>query len=90
VQSVVDLTLQVPGELGMIEIAGVDGEHIGVDWDGGVLQVDQDFDCAVVFSGGEGEQGVLVELQMIEDFLQRVGHGIIVNRSTQIEVAGSH
>ena len=73
----------------MIEVAGVDWEHVGVNGDGGVLQVDEDFDRAVVFARGEGEQGVLVELQVIEDFLQRVGHGIIVNRSKQIGVAAS-
>ena len=43
VQSVVELALQMPGKLGMVEIAGVNGEHVGVNGDGGILQVDQNF-----------------------------------------------
>ena len=50
VESVVELALQMPGKLGMVQIAGVNGEHVGVNGDGGILQVDQDFNGTVSFA----------------------------------------
>ena len=50
VESVVELALQMPGKLGMVQIAGVTGEHVGVNGDGGILQVDQDFNGTVSFA----------------------------------------
>ena len=44
VEGVVKLALEVPGKLRVIEIAGMDGEDVGVYGDGGVFQVDEDFD----------------------------------------------
>ena len=61
----------------------MDWEDVGVHGGGGVLQIDQDLDEAVRLAGVEGEQGVIVELQVIEDFgeLGRGGHGdILVGR----------
>ena len=80
VQAVVELVLQMPGELRMIEVAGMDRKHVGVNRDGRALQIDQDFDNAVIFARGKGEQRMIVELQVIENFLQGVGvwHGFIV------------
>ena len=80
-QSVVELVLEMPGELGMIEVAGVDWKHVGVDRNGRVLHINQDFDRSVVVAGGKGEQGMIVEAQVVEHFLEGVGHGIIVIRS---------
>ena len=79
-QAVIELVLQVPGELGMIEVAGMNRKHVGVNRDGRVLQIDQDLDNAVIFARGKGEQRMIVELQVIENFLQGVGfwHGFIV------------
>src|ERR1019366_641409 len=73
VQAVVELALKMPGELGMIEVAGMNREHVGVNRDGRVLQIDQNFDNAVVFARGKGEQRMIVQPQMIEDFLQGTG-----------------
>jgi len=55
-------------------------KHVGVNRDGRVLQIDQDLDNAVIFARGKGEQRMIVELQVIENFLQGVGfwHGFIV------------
>ena len=73
VQAVVELVLQMPGELRMIEVAGMNRKHVGVNWDGRVFQIDQHFDHAVVFSRGKSEQRMIVEPQVIENFLQGVG-----------------
>ena len=78
VQCVVELVLKMPRELGMIEVAGMNREDVGVNRDGGALQIDQNFNHAVVFARGEGEQRMLVKLQVIEYFLQGIGHGFIV------------
>src|SRR5271165_3783572 len=78
VQSVIELVLQMPGELRMIEVAGMDRKHIGVNGDGRVLQVDQNFDRSTVLARGKGEQRMLIELQMVEDSLQGIGHASIV------------
>ena len=50
VQSVVQLALQMPCELRMIEIAGMNREHVGVNRYGRVLQIDQDFYSTVVLA----------------------------------------
>ena len=55
--------LQVPGELRMIEIAGDESKHVGVNRDGRVLEIDQNFDLSVIFAGGKSEQGMIVEAQ---------------------------
>ena len=55
-------------------------KHVGVNRDGRVLQIDQHFDHAVIFARGKSEQRMIVEPQVIENFLQGVGvwHGFIV------------
>jgi len=80
VQSIVELVLQMPGELRMIEIARVNWKHVGVNRDGRVLQIDEDFDHAVIFARRKSEQRMIIEPQVIEYFLQKpgVGHGFIV------------
>lgn len=65
VQAVVKLVLEMPGELGMVEIAGMKRKHVSVDGDGAILQVDQDFDGSVIFARGKSEQWMLVETQVV-------------------------
>ena len=71
VEGVVELALELPGELRAIQIAGMDGKNVGVDWVGGIFpvdfQVDEDLDQAVRFAGVEGEQRVIVKAQVIEN-----------------------
>src|SRR5208283_2442375 len=50
VQAIVELALQMPGELGMLEVAGMNRKYVGVHRDGRVLQVDQHFDYTVVLA----------------------------------------
>jgi len=65
-QAVVELVLQMPGELGMIQIAGMNGEHVGVNGEGGVFQVNQNFDDAILLARGKGEQGMLVQAEVLK------------------------
>jgi len=76
VQAVVNLMLQVPFELRMIQIASVDRKHIGVHGNVRVVQVDQDFDGSVVVARRKGEKRVLVAPEVIANFRQvgRVSH----------------
>ena len=79
-QRVVELALELPGELRTIEIAGMNCEYISVYRDRWILQIDEDLNEAVGFAGGEGEQGMVIEAQVVEDFrkLRGVGHRDIV------------
>jgi hypothetical protein len=63
-----------------IEIAGMDREHVGVHGRCRIFQIDQHLDYVIGFARGEGEQRMVVEAQVIEDFqqLRGVGHGDIV------------
>ena len=66
-QAVVELALQVPGELGVIQVSGMDREHVGMDGNRRVLQVDQNLDDAIRFARGESQQGMVVESEVIKD-----------------------
>ena len=79
-QAIVELALEVPGELRVIQVPGMDRKHVGVHWNRRVPQVDQDLDAAVIFACGEGQQGVVVKAQVRENFgeLRGVWHRSIV------------
>lgn len=81
VEGVVELALELPGELRTFQIAGMNLENVGMYRDCRVLQVNQNLDDSIGFPGGESEQRMIVEAQVIADFgeLWRVGHGIIVD-----------
>jgi hypothetical protein len=70
----------VPGELGVVEVTGMNREYVGVNRNGRILQIDQNFDRAVVLARGKGEKRMFVQPQVIKDFPQGVGirHGSIV------------
>ena len=81
-QAIVKLALQVPGELRMIQIAGMDREYVGMHRNRRVLQVDQNFDDAIAIPCRESQQGMVVESQVIEDLGKiRGGHASILLRS---------
>ena len=88
-KGVVKLALQMPGKLGVVEIAGMDRKHVGMYGRDSVLQVDENFDDAVVLTRGESEEGMIVESQVIEDpgELGRVGHGIILLGELELVVS---
>ena len=51
VKRVVELALKLPGELGAVEVAGMDWEHVGVHGRGWIFQVDEDLYESVGFAG---------------------------------------
>ena len=62
VQRVVELALKIPGELRMIKVTRMDLKLVGVNRDGRVLQVDQDFNHSLILARRKREQGMVVEL----------------------------
>ena len=83
VEAVVNLVLQVPLELRMLQIASVDGEHVGVHRNVRVVQIDQYLDGPVVIARRKGEKRVLVAPEMIANLRQvrSVSHLDILLRS---------
>lgn len=79
-QAVVELALQIPGELGMIEVAWMNFKNVGMKRDRRVFQIHQNFDHTFIFARRKSKKWMIVEPEVIEDLLQRVGvsHGFIV------------
>lgn len=55
-QAVVELLLQMPRELRRIEIAGVNRKHVAVNLGGRTVELDEDFNHAVVFARRESKE----------------------------------
>jgi len=85
VEAVIDLALEVPCELRMIQVARVDRQHILMHRHARVLQIDQNLDDAVRLARGKREQRMLVKTEMVKNLgkLRRFGHEDIV-----VELAG--
>jgi hypothetical protein len=81
-QRIVELALETPLELGMVEIARMQIEGIGMDWDSSILELDDDFDAFAFGAGGEVQQGMFVKLELREDAVETgiggFGHAVIV------------
>ena len=75
-QAVIELPLESPLELRMIEVAGMKFEVVGVHWNRRVPELDDDFDRLALGASREIKQGVLVEFQLSQNtFKPRVGIG---------------
>ena len=61
VQAIVKLALECPFELGMVKIAGMHFEAVGVHRDGRIFEVDEDFNCVTFFLGLKVEERMFVE-----------------------------
>ena len=70
VQAVVNLVLQVPFKLRMIQIASVDRKNIGMHRKIRVIQIDQDLDGPVVVARRKGKKRMLVAPEVIANLLQ--------------------
>ena len=70
VQAVIELSLEPPLELGMIEIAGMKFEVVGMHRDWRIPEVDDDFNGFALDPRREIEQGVLVEFQLLQHTLK--------------------
>jgi len=75
VQRVVELTLEAPFELGMVEVAGMEVEVIGMHPDRGVLELDDYFHAFAFGARREIQQRMLVEAQLGEDTVEARGGG---------------
>jgi hypothetical protein len=85
VQRIVELALEIPGKLRVIEVSRMDLKLVGMHRDGRVLQIDQDFNHAVRFPRGESQQGMIVKLKMGADLFQfcRVRHPVILLKEVE-------
>ena len=83
VQTVVELALEFPLELRMIEVPGMKLEVIGVHWDRRIPEVDDDFYGFALGAGGKMEQWVLVQFQLRQNALKprvcRIAHNLILS-----------
>ena len=73
-QAVVELPLECPFKLRMIEIARMEFEAIGMHWNRRVPEVDENFHAFTLDASREIQQRVLVQFQLRENtFEPRVG-----------------
>ena len=77
VHAIVEVALHGPGELRVFDIAGVDGGVVGVESERAVLELDDEFDCAVVLAGGKIEEGVVVAAKFGPHLFQGI-HGFML------------
>jgi hypothetical protein len=70
VQRIVELALEAPFELGMVEVAGMKIEVIDVHGNGGVFELDYDLDAFGFGAGGERQQRMFVELELGLDAIE--------------------
>jgi hypothetical protein len=70
VQGVVELSLEALFELGVVEVAGMEIEIVGVHGDGFVLELDDDLDAVSFGAGGEIQERMLVEAELGEDAVE--------------------
>jgi hypothetical protein len=73
VQRIVELALEAPFELRMVEVAGMEIEVISVHGDGCVFESDYEFDPLAFCVSGEIQQWVFVETELGEDSIQARG-----------------
>ncbi len=66
-QAVVELALEGPLELRVVEVAGVQFEVVGVDLQAGVFESDDDLDAVTLRARVKGQQRMFVEAELFED-----------------------
>ncbi len=69
-QAVVKLALKRPLELGMIEIARMESEVVGMHRNWRILELNYDFYPITVFTSSKIEQGVLIKTELGEDTIK--------------------
>jgi hypothetical protein len=70
VQCVEELALEAPFELRVVEVARVQVEIVGVDWNRFVFELDDDLDAFAFGAGGKAQQWMLVEEELSEDAVE--------------------
>ena len=71
-QAVIQLALEGPLELGMVEVAGMQLKMIGVHWNRWIFELDDDFYAFALHLRIEIEQGMFVQTKLIQNALQAV------------------
>jgi hypothetical protein len=74
VKAVVQLALELPGELRRSQLSRMKLKDVGVDRNWRVLEADQDFDGFALCSSIEAEQWVIVKRELIDDSLEIAGN----------------
>jgi len=75
VQGIVELALEAPFELGVIEISGMEVEVISVNGYAFVFELNDHFDGVGFGTSREGQQGMLIEAQLgLNTFEAGLGH----------------
>ena len=77
VHAIVQVALEGPRKLRVLDIAGVNGGVIGVQAQRAVLELDHQLKDAVVFAGGEIQQGMIVAVDFRLHFLEW-RHGLML------------
>jgi hypothetical protein len=81
-QAVIELALERPLKLGMVEVPGVKLEVVGVDGHGWIFEIYQDFNTFPLGPGGKFEQRMFVEIQLgkntFEPRVWKIGHRMIL------------
>ena len=81
-QAVIELALEAPLKLRMIEVSRMQLKVISMHRDGGILELDDDLDAICFRPGVKIQQRMFVQAQLCEDALQtnigRVGHELIL------------
>jgi hypothetical protein len=94
VQAVVELSLERPLELGMVEVPGVKLEVVGVHGHGWILEIYQDFNAFTLGPSGEIEQRVFVKLELGENAFEsriwEIGHRMILRVLFARDVTGQN
>ena len=84
VQGVVELALEAPFELGVVEVAGMEIEIVGVHGDGFVFEFDDDLNSVSFGACGKVQEGMLVEAELglnaVEARVCTFGHVVIVEQ----------
>ena len=70
VQGVVELALEAPFELRVVEVAGMQIEIVSVNRDTPVFELDNYLDAFAFSPGGESQKGMLVEAELGLDSIQ--------------------
>jgi len=93
VQRVVELSLELPFELRMLEVSRVQFERVGVHGSEAVLELNIDFHALALGARRESQQGMVIQLQLPKNALQpRIGfasHTADCNRLLQLSARGA-
>jgi len=85
VQGIVELALETPFELRIVEVARVEIEIVGVHGDGFVFEFDDDLNALAFGASGKVQKRMLVEVELgldaVEARVGGIGHVVIVEQA---------